>query len=249
MLEESFVEGQSLLHTTDPRIKLIVALAFNLLVALTTDFLVVALAGFVALCLAILFRLPFGRLCKSLLAANGFVLFLWLTLPLTYAGEPMFSLGPFDCSREGVVLSLRITMKVNTIVLGIICLLATSNFASLGHALEGLGLPRRLCCLLLFSYRYLFVIYEEYQRLMRAATLRCFKPATTVHTYKTVAYLFAMTLIKSYDRGSRIHQAMLLRGFDGRFRPLSSHTLNRFDIIFFLISLLIIAGLFFLHFT
>ena len=249
MMDEDFAAGTSLLHAIDPRVKIVVALSLVLVVAVTNDFTVAAVALIVALASTLLASLPPAPVAKRLIAANSFVFFLWLTLPLTYGGDPMFHVGPFAFSREGITLSALITLKTNTIVLAVIALLATSTIASLGHALEGLGLPGRLSFLLLFSYRYIFVIHQEYLRLVRAAQMRCFQPATTIHTYKTFAYLFGMTLVKSYNRGGRIHQAMLLRGFNGHLIPLSQHTITRTDIIFLLVGLTATAALIFLHFT
>lgn len=248
-MEEDFALGNSLLHSTDPRVKIIVTFFFILVVAITDSFIVVSCALFTALALSFTALLPFRLVAKRLFAANSFILFLWLTLPLTYGGDPIFNVGPFAFSREGITLSALITLKTNTIVLTIISLLATSTIASLGHALEGLGLPGRLSFLLLFSYRYIFVIHQEYLRLVRAAQMRCFQPSTTIHTYKTVAYLFGMTLVKSYNRGARIHQAMLLRGFNGHLIPLSHHKITHTDIGFLIVGLITATALAFLHFT
>lgn len=249
MMDEEFAHSESIMHVVDPRVKIIVAFCFILLVATTKSFTVVTVALSVSIMLVLMARLPLRMVTKRLLAANSFVLFLWLTLPITYGGEPLFELGPLSVAKEGVTLATLITLKTNTIVLSIIALLATSTIASLGHALEGLGLPGRLCFLLLFSYRYIFVIYNEYQKLSRAAQMRCFQPSTSIHTYKTVAYLFGMTLVNSYNRGTRIHQAMLLRCFNGQLIPLSQHTLTGKDILFLLGGISITAALGFLHFT
>ena len=129
------------------------------------------------------------------------------------------------------------------IVLGLIGLLGTSQIVSIGHALEGLLFPRRLCFMLLFSYRYIFVIYQEYQKLNRAAQMRCFRPATNLHTYRTYGHLFGMTLVRSWNRAARVQQAMLLRGFNGRLVPLDQHTLNGVDLLFLGIALICISAM------
>ncbi len=40
-----------------------------------------------------------------------------------------------------------------------------------------------------------------------------------------------MTLVKSYNRARRVHQAMLLRGFSGRLVSLYRHTIARGDVM------------------
>jgi cobalt/nickel transport system permease protein len=196
-----------------------------------------------ALALTLLSRLEAVAVLKRLLAANTFTVFLWLTLPLTYGGVEVVKLGPLQLSGEGIRLAALITIKTNTIVLALLALLATSRIAGLGHALEGLHLPKRLCFLLLFSYRYIFVIYQEYRKLTRAAQLRCFVPTTNIHTYRTYGYLFGMTLVRSWNRAIRVHQAMLLRGFNGRLIPLAQQTVGRNDIFFLIISLFFTAAI------
>jgi cobalt/nickel transport system permease protein len=243
MMEERFAQGNSLLHRRDPKVKVIVAATFITVVAISNSFMVVTMALTLASALTLLSRLEAVAVLKRLLAANTFTIFLWLTLPLTYGGVEVAKLGPLQLSVEGICLAALITIKTNTIVLALLALLATSRIAGLGHALEGLHLPKRLCFLLLFSYRYIFVIYQEYRKLTRAAQLRCFVPATNIHTYRTYGYLFGMTLVRSWNRASRVHQAMLLRGFNGRLIPLAQQTVGRNDIFFLIVSLFFTAAI------
>ncbi len=243
MMDERFARGNSLLHRRDPKVKVIVAAAFITVAAISNSFAVVTLALTLAFLLLIVARLEPLQVGKRLLAANTFTLFLWLTLPLTYGGEELTHLGPLTLSVEGIRLATLISLKTNCIVLGLITLLGTSRIASLGHALEGLHVSRRLCFLLLFSYRYIFVIHQEYQKLTRAAGMRCFVPATTLHTYRTYGYLFGMTLVRSWNRAIRVHQAMLLRGFNGRLIPLEQQAIGRNDIFFLIIGLSITAAI------
>jgi cobalt/nickel transport system permease protein len=243
MMEERFAQGNSLLHKRDPKVKVIVAATFITVVAISNSFMVVTMALALALTLTLLSRLEAVAVLKRLLAANTFTVFLWLTLPLTYGGVEVVKLGPLQLSGEGIRLAALITIKTNTIVLALLALLATSRIAGLGHALEGLHLPKHLCFLLLFSYRYIFVIYQEYRKLTRAAQLRCFVPTTNIHTYRTYGYLFGMTLVRSWNRAIRVHQAMLLRGFNGRLIPLAQQTVGRNDIFFLIISLFFTAAI------
>jgi cobalt/nickel transport system permease protein len=243
MMDERFATGNSLLHRRDPKVKVIVAAAFITVAAISNSFVVVIMALALALALLLLSRLDLRQVGKRLLAANTFTIFLWLTLPLTYGGEEITRLGPVTLSSEGIRLAILISLKTNCIVLSLITLLGTSRIASLGHALEGLHFSRRLCFLLLFSYRYIFVIYQEYQKLSRAAGMRCFVPATTLHTYRTYGYMFGMTLVRSWNRATRVHNAMLLRGFEGRLIPLEQQTVGRSDIAFLIIALSITTAI------
>lgn len=246
MIEEPFATGDSLLHRRDPRVKILTAIALTVVVALTSSFAVAAGAGALALALVLLARLPVLPVLRHLLAVNVFTLFLWLTLPLTYGGETT-SIHGLTISASGIRLAALITIKSNTIVLALTALLSTSTIAALGHGLEGLGIPPRLCFMLLTTYRYLFVIHQEYQRLYRAAIMRGFVARTNLHTYKTLSHLFAMTLVKSWNRAHRVHQAMLLRGFSGQLILLRQPHLNCADYLFLASIFLLCCGLAGLH--
>jgi cobalt/nickel transport system permease protein len=238
MLEEPFADGNSPLHRRDARVKIVAACVLTLVVALTTSFLVAtgALAG--ACMLLFVARLPGRPVVKHVLAVNIFTLFLWLTLPCTYSSahgtDSLMTFGPLVLSRDGIRLCALITLKSNALVLTLMALLSTSNIAGLGHGLEGLAVPPRLCFMLLSTYRYIFVIYQEYQRLQRAARMRGFVARTNLHTYKTYSYLLAMTLVKSWNRARRVHQAMLLRGFTGQIVVLRQPKLSGADYLFLL---------------
>ena len=76
MMEEDFAQGNSLLHSTDARVKIVVTFALVLMVAITDNFTVVSCALLGALALSSLAFLPFTLVVKRLLAANSFILFL-----------------------------------------------------------------------------------------------------------------------------------------------------------------------------
>lgn len=217
---ESFAEGASPFHTMDAAAKIAAATLFSSCTALltsTTTACVALVIGIILLCIA---QLPIKTLCRRLLFINTFIAFLWLTLPVSTAGTPLYSWGGFTVTKEGVDLTLLITLKSNAIITTFIALLATSNVTDIGTGFARLHVPRKLSLLFLFTWRYIHVILEEYKRLSTAATLRGFVPSTNSHTYKTYANLIAMVLIKSHDRAERVSNAMKLRGFNGTFHSL-----------------------------
>lgn len=240
---ETFSTADSFLQRLDPRVKLLSSLALIVVIALCTTFSAACGGLSVALLLVLAAKLELKLVIRRLLLVNGFVLFLWLTLPLTYPGTAAFTLGPLDFSWEGIMLAALISIKTNGTVLVLISLLATSSVAALGQALVKLKVPTKLCLLLLFSYRYIFVIHQEYLRLVRAARLRCFKAGTNLHTYRTTGYLFGMTLVKSHHRAHRVRQAMVLRGFQGQFHSLYDSSVGKTEIGFALLMLTAVAAL------
>ena len=238
---EQFSQGNSLLHRADPRVKIISTAVLSLVIALCQNFST-ALGGLlIAILLTIIARLSPRQILRKLLIVNSFNLLLWLLLPLTYGGQPVIYFAGIDLSKPGLLLAALITIKANGIILIFISLLATSTVARLGHGLQRLHMSPRLCVLLLFSYRYIAVIHQEYQRLQRAAKLRCFRPGTNLHTYKTYAHMLGMLLVKSWNRAARVQQAMALRGFSGQFY--SPHELEMNGRDYLLLAGLLLGGL------
>lgn len=217
MISETFAFGDSPVHRLDPRLRVVFVVLFSVLTAISNRFPAVFFALFLAAGLIGLSRSPVRKVLSRLALVNGLVLFIWLVLPWTFEGTPIVEIGPLVGSLEGIRLCALITIKSNAIILALIALTATMPIATLGYALHHLRLPDKLVYLLLMTYRYLFVIESEYQQLARAARVRCFTPGTNLHTYKTYAYLVGMLFVRASARAQRVHQAMVCRGFAGKF--------------------------------
>ncbi len=247
MIESSFVEGNSLIHRLDPRFKVATAIGFSVFIAVADRFLTLMICLFVSLTLITLSRLGGIRVLKRLVVVNGMILVFWLILPLTVAGKAILNLGPITLTEAGVLLALRLTLKSNGIILALIALLATCPVTAIGYAMKSLWIPKKIVYLFLITYRYLFVLEQEYQRLMTAAKIRCFRPGNNLHTYRTFAYLIGMLFVRASLRGERVYQAMCCRGFNGRFYILHEFSSSRMDWIFLTVLSLVILLLGFME--
>jgi cobalt/nickel transport system permease protein len=247
LIQEPFSEGASLAHRLDPRGKLVVAGLFAILMSAAQSY-AATLAGLaLALSCLVLARLPWKKVLARLLVVNGFILLLWFVLPLTYPGEALWRFGPLAASRQGLILAGLITLKSNAIIIALIALVATVPVVTLGQAMHQLRFPDKLCHLLLFTYRYLYVVEQEFQRLVQAMKIRGFQPRTNLHTYRSFAYLAAMLLVRSYDRADNIYRAMVCRGFHGIFYSLRTFSWQRRDGVFGVVSILALVALLWLE--
>lgn len=232
MISEPFATGNSIIHRLDPRIRIVVATIYCYVVAFSNQFPALLIAMVISSALIVSAGLGFKAVGKRLVLVNGLILFLWVVVPLTYGGQPIFQIGPLSLSRAGVVLAARITLKSNAILLTLIALIATMTFATIGYTLKQLRVPQKIIHLLLMNYRYVFVLEQEYQRLMRASKIRGFQPKTNLHTYRTYAYVIGMLLVRATSRAHRVHQAMLCRGFKGTFYSLQEFKAGKAGLIF-----------------
>ncbi len=224
MIEEPFADGHSIIHRIDPRFRVAAAVFYSFSVALCYEFPSLLAALFFSLSAVVVSGVSLKMVFKRLAVVNIFIVLFWLVLPLTYAGNISYSLGPVTISLAGIVLAAKITLKSNAILLVLISFIATMTFATLGHSLSRLKIPEKLVFLLMITYRYIFVIQQEYQKILRSIKVRGFIPKTTLHTYKTFAYVVGMLLIRASERADRVYNAMRCRGFKGKY-----YSLTEFD--------------------
>ena len=243
MIREPFATGNSIIHQLDPRIRVVLTSAYAFVVALSYHFPVLIVALMLSLALVVFSRVRFTAVLKKIIWVNAFALLLWLLLPFTFGGEVLARVGSFAVYRPGVVLAAQITLKSYAIVLAFIALIATMSFATLGHALYRLRVPEKMVHLLLMTYRYIFVIEQEYLRLVRAAKIRGFRPGTNSNTYRTFANIIGMLFIRAAARAERVQQAMLCRGFKGKFYSLQEFRPGSASWVFTIIMAAVIVGL------
>ncbi len=243
---ELFAEGDSHVHSLDPRIKVVGAVIFSIFLVFVQQVvtLLVALSGSIAL--AALARLDTKILFKRLSIINFFVIFVCLFLPWTLPGQAISI--PFlpDPSIRGLEAALALFLKSNAMVLFNIDLLSTSSVFALNHAMAHLRFPNKLINLFFFSWRYLHVLEDEFHKMRRAALARGFEPTTSLFTYKTFANILGGLFVRSVERGERVHQAMVCRGFNGIFPLLSHFHLHKRDLVAataFVVFLAIMAGM------
>ncbi|WP_320174366.1 cobalt ECF transporter T component CbiQ [Maridesulfovibrio sp.] len=248
-LTEPFAYGNSIIHSMHPGFRLACAFLFSLAGALVTNLDAAASVLAAGIIFSIAARLSLSKLLKRLLIVNFFILFLWIFLPFSSAGEPLFSIGPFTATLEGILYTAIITLKSNGVILAMTALISTMEVQTLGAGMQSMKLPDKLCRLLLFSWRYVHVMSMEYNRMHRAAAMRAFSPRTDMRTYRTYAWLMGMLLVRSMDRAQRVWQAMLCRGFDGTFHTLTTYRTGKRDIALLLATLGCVAIFIFLEFN
>jgi cobalt/nickel transport system permease protein len=243
VLKEPFASGNSFVHQLDPRIRLLSAVTYSIVVALSLNFQVLTAAVLISCVLIMLAQLPPRETIKRVLVVNSFIGLLWLVLPLTFQGPEVLTLGPLKIYIAGIIMAAQITLKSNAILLALIALIATMNFSILGYALNWLHVPDKIVHLLLMTYRYVFLIEQEYQRLIRTAQIRGFRPGTNLHTYRTYACIVGMLLVRSAVRADQVYKAMLCRGFKRKFYCLHEFNTGKHEWLFATAMAGVILGL------
>ncbi len=120
-------------------------------------------------------------------------------------------------------------------------LVFTTPFHDLVHGLERLRLPRLMVAVVSLMYRYLFLLREEAQAVVRAQAMRL-GYAGGMQSVRCAAAAGALSFLRAYERGVRIHQAMLLRGYQGELPGERLPRLERHQLAYLAIGLALLAG-------
>ncbi len=225
----------------DPRGRVCAAVAACSAVAVCVTW-PAALAGLAMGCLCLLLSRPSMKaFVKRWAFVNIFFAGLVFTVPFGVPGTPLFTLGPLAFSREGLWAAALMVAKGNAIFAIFYSLVASMTPAELSAALSSLGMPDRLVLILALTYRYMEVMRAEWDRLLTAAKTRGFVPGTSRRAYSTYGLMLALLLVRAMDRAVCIHQAMLCRGFNGRFPLLDRYNWSRLDTAFCLLTGLAVA--------
>jgi len=245
---DPYQTGQSPVHRLNPRVKLVLALAFILATAALPmgAWPVYVLLFSLTIATAVLAELRLGFLLRRSALALPFVLAA-VTVIFTTPGTAWLKLplGPWviPVTGAGVVRFLSIAIKSWLSVQAAILLAATTPFPDLLVAMRAVKIPRLLVAIFGLMWRYLFVLADEALRLLRAREARSAELPTSplapplqergtplpwqgrgwglgslLWRGQVAGGMVGNLFLRSLERGERIYAAMAARGYDGEVR-------------------------------
>lgn len=232
------------LDRLDERVRLATALVFAFLFAVLQRPESLSLATGLVAALTLASRIRPGFLFRRLFLINSFSVFILIVVPPMVQGQSLFRLGPISYSLAGLILALKIVIRLNLVVTLVTVVLGSLSPVRIGHALTSWRLAPPLVHLFLFSVRYAGLIRSEYHRVFQAMRLRGFEARFGLHTLRSYANALGMVLVSSYDRGERIQRAMLLRGFSGELHHEASGAMSRSSWLAFLAASIVFVLVF-----
>jgi cobalt/nickel transport system permease protein len=209
-----YVHGHSRIHALPPQCKLVAQITFVFAVVATPReaFWAFGLYAVMLLILTRIAEIPFGFVAKRLVFETPFILFAVL-LPFVGRGEQVEVLG-MSLSVEGLWGAWNIVAKATLGLGASILVAATTTMPEFLRGFERLHLPRAFTSTLSFMIRYFDVIADDMRR-MRVARMSRGHDPRWLGQARAVATSAGALFIRSYERGERVHLAMLSRGFAG----------------------------------
>ena len=208
------VHVDSPVHRLPAQVKLAAALVFVLgVVVAPREQLWAPLAAAALLGIAVVAsRVPVRVLVPRLVVEVPFV-GLTVLLPFVASGERVDVLG-VGLSVPGLYAAWGVLTKATLAALAVLLLTATTPLRDLLAGLGRLGLPRLLVLIATSMLRYVDVLTSELAR-MRVARLSRGDDPRWLGQVRGVAATAGALFVRSYERGERVHVAMLSRGWTG----------------------------------
>ena len=241
---DRYASLDSPLHRFDPRAKIIAFLVLIFSIVLVPELKIALLGLVVALFFLLLSRIPLSFVFGYLKWVALFVFSLFAILAFSFPGEELFRFSFLSITAEGLHEGSLISLRAFSAVLLIFPMIGTTSFDRTIKALDSLSVPNTLVQILMFTYRYIFVFVDEFERIWTAMASRGFKLRTTFYALRTIGMALGMLFVRSYERAERVYQAMRSRGYTGNPKTLTEFELCRKD---YILAVFIVAVAISLH--
>lgn len=194
------------------RVAALVAFAFAVVLTPTRSIGAFAVHAVVLAVVAAVARVGVRRLASGLALEVPVLVFAGL-LPLLGTG-PRVDVGPLPLSIDGLWAAWSVLARATLGVTASTILLATTPVADVLAGCARLRVPGQLTAIGGFALRYGEVVRDDARRLRLARSARGDDPRWFWQNRALLASV-ATLFVRSYERGERVHRAMLARGHDG----------------------------------
>lgn len=227
-----------------PHTRILCALLFVFATALTPNgrWLTWAVYG-VGLAIVILIsRVTIPALLRRVAIEFTFIGVVILGTLFRGGGEVLWQWGWLQITTVGLMILGSVSLKALLSLLMMNVLVLTTSIPDLLNALSVLRMPPLLIAIIASMYRYIGVLIEEFTSMRRAAASRNLMGSNR-HQRLIVGNMIGSLFIRTYERGDRVYQAMLSRGYTG-LPPVSEVPQgNQTDVLALtLMLLLVLAG-------
>lgn len=203
-------------HSLAPRTRLLCTLLMVFAIALTANgrwwTWAIYATGVLAAILAS--RVTWTVLLKRLAIEFAFIGVVLLGTLFRDGGEVIWSWGWFKITSGGLMVLGSVTLKAMLSLLLLNFLTLTTSIPALLNALIALRMPPLLVAILASMYRYISVLVGEFNAMRRAALSRNLMGNNRWQRL-ALGNMMGALFIRTYERGDRIYQAMLARGYEG----------------------------------
>jgi cobalt/nickel transport system permease protein len=227
---EQVAATDGFLQRRDPRMSLCSIAGLALAVMLTRTLAVVLLFGVVTVVLAWLSAVPLERLLARSVAVPLVSAVVVLPQAVLLPGEVLVGAFGLTVTDGGVAYIVMFTLRVGVGVGLLSLLVLTTPFSAVVAAMRDLRVPVALVWVVAVTYRYLFLFFDELQRLVLARNSRTAGRSSVRGGWRDARRLAGTFLLRTLSRGERVGRGMRARGGARPPSPYSrSRSVDRYD--------------------
>lgn len=221
-----FYPVNSKIHNLDPRIKLFAVFVFIIDVFIIKSFLGYALAA-VFLCTVVsMSKVPFKLVLGGLKSIIFIILFtVCLNMFFTAGDVVLFKWGIIQITKEGVILSARMALRLILLIIGSSVLTLTTSPIQLTDAIEyilkplkKIGVPaHEIAMMMTIALRFIPTLIEELDKIKKAQMSRGadFETGNILKKAKSLVPLLVPLFVSSFRRADELAMAMEARCYRG----------------------------------
>ena len=212
---------ESFLHSLDGRVKLIVLILIIIYAVYTTNIFILGLMEIYLVSLLLVSNLSLKTSALKILLIIPFGASIAVLQPFVHAGTVIYTLPlGIHVTSQGVMFMVLLLSRLVVTLTCVVLLSSLSPMQEVAESFRKLGLPRDFAMVFSLFIRFLFMFYDELQRIRNAQATRNFDIFNQEIAYmwrlRQVAYTVAMMFLKSYERGESVYLSMLSRGYSDK---------------------------------
>jgi cobalt/nickel transport system permease protein len=193
--------------------------------------------GVALLIVLFLSRVSWWVLAKRMVVESTFIGTILLGTLFREGGDVLWAWGWMKITTNGLIVLGSVAFKALLSLLILNILTLSTSLPLLLYGLSSLGIPPLLVAILASMCRYIGVLVDEFQAMRRAAAARNFHGGNWwqgsrngAWQRQTIGNMIGVMFIRTLERGDRIHQAMLSRGYKGMPPLLETPQIDKRDI-------------------
>ncbi len=249
-----FFPGKSPLHRLDPRMKLVLLLAFIVTIFCTFNYVSLALMALSVIAVVLMSGVPLGLYLKSLKTIIFIVIFTSLLNLFYGSGNVLWQLGILKITDDGIKNAVFVAVRIISLILVSSSLTFTTSPTDLTDALERLMKPlsvlhipvHEIAMMMTIALRFIPTLLEETDKIMQAQKARGadMESGGLIQRIKALIPVLIPLFVSAFRRAYELATAMecrCYRGGSGRTR-MKTLKLRAYDFVCMSAVILLIAG-------
>lgn len=220
-----YLPGESFVHKLDPRIKIMLSLAFIVIIFVLNNFIGYVFVGVFTLGIIYIANIPGKYIFKGLKPILWIIVFTGLLNAFMTPGSAVFRIGPLSVTDKGLYLSAFMILRLIFLIVCTSLLTLTTSPISLTDGIEKLlnpfkriGLPsHELAMMMTIALRFIPTLLDETDKIMKAQTARGadFESGNIVRRTRNLIPILVPLFISSFRRADELAMAMEARCYRG----------------------------------